>query len=58
MLVDDAHLNLLNGCKEHPEGFGFLVAQPWNKGYRLPKNVVRRPITELPATAKELFKLT
>lgn len=58
MLVDDAHFNILNWCKAHPEGYGFLVAQPWNRGYRLPKNVVRRPITELGNTVKELFKIT
>lgn len=42
MLIDDYAFNIINWCKENPNGIGYLIDQPWNKKFRhYPSNAVR-----------------
>lgn len=42
MLIDDTPYQIINWCKRHPKGVGFLIHQPWNhKWGQLPPNAVR-----------------
>lgn len=33
ILIDDTGHNIVNWCKEHPNGIGYLVDQPWNRNF-------------------------
>lgn len=48
MIIDDYSMNILNWCKAHENGIGFLVDQPWNRSLSyLPKNAVRGTLEQV-----------
>jgi len=48
ILIDDTGHNIVNWCREHPSGVGYLVDQSWNRSFKgLPKNAVRGPLSKV-----------
>jgi 5'(3')-deoxyribonucleotidase len=42
LLIDDTGYNIINWCRRHQDGVGYLVDQPWNQNFTdLPTNAVR-----------------
>lgn len=55
VLVDDALHNIATWCKSNPGGIGFLVDRGWNQTTNLPRNCVRKNLSDLPAFLKKEY---
>lgn len=48
LFIDDTPYQVINWCKENPEGIGLLVDQPWNKRWvNLPGNATRANLSDI-----------
>jgi len=42
IIIDDTGYNIINWCRENPDGVGYLIDQPWNKRFNnYPTNSTR-----------------
>jgi 5'(3')-deoxyribonucleotidase len=49
ILVDDTGYNIINWCRENPDGIGFLIDQPWNQTFtKYPTNSTRGNLEDVP----------
>jgi len=50
ILIDDTGYNIINWCRENPDGIGYLVDQPWNQTFtKYPTNSVRGDLKGVPS---------
>lgn len=56
ILIDDTWHNIVNWCREHPDGIGFLVDQPWNKSFtQYPVNSIRGSLRDVITIIKKFW---
>lgn len=56
MLIDDTGHNIVNWCREHPNGIGFLLDQPWNKNFtQYPSNSVRGNLEDVSTIIRKFW---